>query len=1344
MAAPSDQLPRTTAQGPTAEPAPPSFTYEDLQALMAKEAPPDVTVTRIGDRPISQQEAPAAPTEPVTASLLSQEDLAAFGHTPDKAPSPADFGTEVVRGVNAGLLSDAPAVGGAIYGASYGARLSPFMPPGYNVVPPAVGGVLGFGFGLLTGKQLSDAIIGGATSEALMPAFESGKTLGSSIAFAPAAFYLPVATGDRLGKYVTAIGEFSRKAPKSYMAGETMYGMGSATGTYLAEEYDPGDPLTRLGAEVAGGTKALNPLFLIPTLTANMGRRLGELWSLRSAEGRAAAAQRGSERSRDEATQRLIKILEENGENVPALIKRLEADMPPGVVVTYPRLDQTGVPATGPTVAQKTGSLTLAQLEAALGTLDPNFATSVQAQGKDALKAFTRALAALQDTGSPEALRVAAEARERFFSAAIDARLERANMRAAERISKITRDTPQNRIEIGRIYYDEVEKALENARAAERYYWGLADQEAMKPAGQVRVPVAPSETLIKKTYTDWATSILDNLKKMKANDRDFNNPRVVSRLVKENAFSISEFIKRTGGIADVGGELAARDITSRSYPGLVRKATPENLRGPQGYASMDAVRERLYDAGYFAGKRSYNDITDSEIADAIARDLSGDRVWNLRVQSKLEPFLNEREVLDSWAAEGFDPGMTVEQIANRARVLDDLSKKEGRTPNYVRVELPAGEATKLIPRARQLTAENTVRAYLERVSQIGPALVDSMVPSNVRKIMESFGISDNAIEMYRRGRATEQFAKTGTVHYRYLPDPKALEKTKPGDLINYRSNLLTLARQARSRGEVSDASFYTYLADAMLQDLNKLDNPAYDKAREFSNALNDTFTRSFANDLLGTTRTGAPRYPVETLVDDAFGAGTDLVALRMKEIEGAVGFMRDRLAKAAAEATPLIPGMPIPQRIQDEARMLRELAGVSTAGVASIQDAQNRVLRLAASKALITDPKTGAIRVNTRQLNKFMADNKPLLEQMGITGDLTNAVQAENLLRGVIEQNSALNTAVRKQMAFSRLLAFENPTDAIANALRSRAPMRSMAQIARLAQRGGPDAMAGLKASIYDYVFTKATGGKEVLDPQKFRDAFFKKTALDQPALADILRTQGIMSPQELGNIRALTDRMMVIEDAMANKRALENVAPGADVVSELAMRVIGANIGTTASGGGPGALIAASAGSKAIRQLFDKMPMMMVRKTMQQAVQDPAFMAMLLRRNLSEQEKFRMARTMYSYMLAAGLNYATYEEPPEAQQTNAPAGPPAAARELRSLDDLYNTLRGRPQPPAPTTRGLPGAPKPPAGGAPAGGPPPTTGGPSQSRMMMQQLFPNDAILGAAAVAAAPGMPAAG
>jgi hypothetical protein len=550
---------------------------------------------------------------------------------------------------------------------------------------------------------------------------------------------------------------------------------------------------------------------------------------------------------------------------------------------------------------------------------------------------------------------------------------------------------------------------------------------------------------------------------------------------------------------------------------------------------------------------------------------------------------------------------------------------------------------------------------------------------------------------------------------------------------------LTLSRQAKARGEVSDASFYTYLADAMLQDLSKLDNPAYNKAREFSNALNDTFTRTFANEMLGTARTGGARYPAETLVDNAFGVGSDLVALRMKEIEGAVGFMRDRLTKAASEAGPVAPGL-MPESLRKEADMLREFAKVSTAGVASIQDAQNRVLRLMASKALFTDPKTNALRVNTRQLTKFVAENKTLLDQMGITGDLTNAAQAENLLRSVIEQNSALNTTVRKQMAFSKLLPYENPTDAITSALNSKTPMRSMAQIARLAQRGGPEAMGGLKASVYDYAFTKATGGKDTLDPKKFRDAFFKKSALDQPALADILRTQGIMTPQELKNIRALTDRMMVIEDAMANKRGLEDVLQGADIVGELAMRVVGSRIGTAASGGGPGSLIAASAGSKAVRQIFDKMPMMMVRKTMQQAVQDPAFMSMLLRRNLSEQEKFRLAKSMHAYLLAAGLNYANYEEPPEAK---AVTGGPTASRDFQSLQDVYNAMRPKPVPPAPTTRGVPGMQKPPApqGGAPAGGPPPTTGGPTQSRLMMQQLFPNDAIIGAAGVAAGQPMP---
>ena len=148
----------------------------------------------------------------------------------------------------------------------------------------------------------------------------------------------------------------------------------------------------------------------------------------------------------------------------------------------------------------------------------------------------------------------------------------------------------------------------------------------------------------------------------------------------------------------------------------------------------------------------------------------------------------------------------------------------------------------------------------------------------------------------------------------------------------------------------------------------------------------------------------------------------------------------------------------------------------------------------------------------------------------------------------------------------------------------------------------------------------------------------------------------------------------------------------------------------------------------------------MMVRKTLQRAAQDPALMAQLLRRNLSEREKFRLAKSLHAYMLASGLNYATYEEPPEAKVA---AQGPRASDQLQNLEDVYNRLRGRPQPPAPTTRGVPGLPPapttPPTGGVP-GGAPPTAGGPTQSRAMLQQLFPNDAVLGAAAMAQNPMM----
>jgi hypothetical protein len=91
--------------------------------------------------------------------------------------------------------------------------------------------------------------------------------------------------------------------------------------------------------------------------------------------------------------------------------------------------------------------------------------------------------------------------------------------------------------------------------------------------------------------------------------------------------------------------------------------------------------------------------------------------------------------------------------------------------------------------------------------------------------------------------------------------------TNVNDLINIRSDLLSFSRDAAARGEAANANFYGRLAESTLQDLNTLQSPAYDAARQFSRSLNDTFTRTYAGDVAtGVTKTGAEKIPAEILV----------------------------------------------------------------------------------------------------------------------------------------------------------------------------------------------------------------------------------------------------------------------------------------------------------------------------------------------------------------------------------------------------------------------------------------------------------------------------------------------
>jgi hypothetical protein len=477
--------------------------------------------------------------------------------------------------------------------------------------------------------------------------------------------------------------------------------------------------------------------------------------------------------------------------------------------------------------------------------------------------------------------------------------------------------------------------------------------------------------------------------------------------------------------------------------------------------------------------------------------------------------------------------------------------------------------------------------------------------------------------------------------------------------------------------------------------------------------LNDTFTRSFAGDMQRTAPTGAERLPVEILVSRAFTSNADLTAMRMKEIEEAVGFME----KAQREMASQFPRSP-------EAQIMEELLPFTREQVASTTDAQARALRLIASNYV--DLSTG--RLNVTGLTRWAAQNKPMLDRMGITTDLENATVAENTLKLLGDPNSAANKAIRNQQAFARLLDFENASMAVADALRSNFPLNGMNNLVKVAQKGGPEAVAGLKSAVYDYAFNAATNRNGVMSPTVLDQIFFKPLAPNQPSVAKVLRSQGLMSLTEEKNLRRLITPMKRIEEAIksGSRESMEEIVGVTSPLTDVALRVMGSAAAGAVAPRGPGSLIAASAGSRFTRKIFDQMPKLSLTRMIEDATQDPKLMAMLLQKAPPMVGQQRgLARNLHGYLFAAGYNRAAYEEPEEEVPATPTTGMPASQL-LRQL------------PPAPQTTGVPGlstAPSvTPQGPGPAAAPPapPMPGQPPQqpsSRQMLQSLFPFDTTL---------------
>ncbi|MFZ8881816.1 MAG: hypothetical protein ACO2YO_06825 [Paracoccaceae bacterium] len=590
-------------------------------------------------------------------------------------------------------------------------------------------------------------------------------------------------------------------------------------------------------------------------------------------------------------------------------------------------------------------------------------------------------------------------------------------------------------------------------------------------------------------------------------------------------------------------------------------------------------------------------------------------------------------------------------------------------------------------------------------------------------------------------QAVDAVAKTmsqGRVKFSRTPIDEAVEETAetlPGatpasitvnEMEEIRSSALNLGRELQATGDLNGARIAFGLAEAMLDDMNNFDvatTAAYHTARAYSRALNDTFTRAFAGDVMDVNKKGAERIAPELLSQKLAVGGSDATYLRIDQIQKVGQFAKDNAFEGAEDA------------------------------VASIDGTVLSLLRNA--RAAAADPTTGEI--NIRELDKWRRANKPLLDIFpGLSRDLEDARKAQILLNEERLAEKAASKALIGQVTFKNLLSgyTENPTTAVAEALargnkRKWPSMNALLDVAQgrnLERATGVEgftltddqitnATNGLKSSVLEWGMTKAGGTSgSGFKPSVAYKAFFEPLEGERTggSLVDWMVSNKVMPKREADSLKTMLQEMMRFEVAQVNG-TIDDIVEQAGPLLDFYLRVTGSNLGAKASGilgGGGGDLIARSAGSKIMRQAFEDVPEAFQVDVMTKMMQDPEFLATMLRRGVTEREKLnianRAANMVYDFIgrpvrrVTPSVGREAMEDEVERPTPEPQASVQAPQQNLmaqRFARSQPTVIQPRPAAPAPV--------------APAPAPPQGAANPQQ-RQQLAAMFPNDPILGAA------------
>jgi hypothetical protein len=429
------------------------------------------------------------------------------------------------------------------------------------------------------------------------------------------------------------------------------------------------------------------------------------------------------------------------------------------------------------------------------------------------------------------------------------------------------------------------------------------------------------------------------------------------------------------------------------------------------------------------------------------------------------------------------------------------------------------------------------------------------------------------------------------------------------------SQLREAARVARSQGQGNKARVADQIADGVLQDFANADvstdvAPAFDRARTFSEMVEERFSQGTVGKLLGSERTGGYRVAPENTLEDTLGRS------------GARG--------------------------RTEAQTLRDTSGFPEGSTQSglrsqqMEGAQEQFLRSMALRAIDDDG-----NVNADALRNFLKANQEKLEDFPQLKQSLGTVQkASRRLRRFRQERKAKPTVTDKHLARAELFTNAKPQEAMQTVFRSKDPaegLRGLVRMARKDQSG--EALKGLRTAFFDYAINRArrqAGGQSAIDAEALRSALYEPVSPNGRSLMDIAKSERLVTPGNTKRLDQLIKTQRKVQDQLANRGQLEDEdlydQPAA--AFDLLSRMVGANVGgASAAGQASGTpLVMAQAGSQTARKIMQKVPAEKIEDVYIQAIKDPEAMRLLMERAPSRPRQAALSRRLNAFLIENGF----------------------------------------------------------------------------------------------------------